>query len=254
MLGRPGRWLIVYGAIIAATVWMFAKLPGSFLPEEDQGYFISMVMLPPGATQERTVEVIRQAEEFFLAQPEVEHTVGVVGFSFFGRGQNAGLIFTRLKNWDERKAKESSATAVVQRANMALFGLKQAFIFSVNPPPIPELAAVGGFDFRLQDRGGLGRDKLAEAQALAVQLAGANPALAGVRMEGMAPGPQLLLQVDREKAQTLGVDMATLTTLLNNAFSQRQISTIYQSLNQYKVVLEVEQRFNQDPSVLRDCR
>jgi multidrug efflux pump len=250
MLGRPGRWLIVYGAIIAATVWMFAKLPGSFLPEEDQGYFISMVMLPPGATQERTVEVIRQAEEFFLAQPEVEHTVGVVGFSFFGRGQNAGLIFTRLKNWDERKAKESSATAVVQRANMALFGLKQAFIFSVNPPPIPELAAVGGFDFRLQDRGGLGRDKLAEAQALAVQLAGANPALAGVRMEGMAPGPQLLLQVDREKAQTLGVDMATLNETLQTLFGVAYINDFERQGRILRVQMQADPSVRSSPEAM----
>jgi hydrophobe/amphiphile efflux-1 (HAE1) family protein len=250
MLGRPGRWLIVYGAILAATVWMFAKLPGSFLPEEDQGYFISMVMLPPGATQERTVEVINQAEQFFLAQPEVEHTVGVVGFSFFGRGQNAGLIFTRLKNWDERKAKESSATAVVQRANMMLFGIKQAFIFSVNPPPIPELAAVGGFDFRLQDRGGLGREQLAAAQAMAVQLAGANPALAGVRMEGMQPGPQLLLQIDREKAQTLGVDIATLNETLQTLFGVSYINDFERQGRILRVQMQADPSVRTSPEAM----
>jgi multidrug efflux pump len=250
MLGRPGRWLIVYGAIVAATVWMFAKLPGSFLPEEDQGYFISMVMLPPGATQERTVEVIHQAEQFFLAQPEVEHTVGVVGFSFFGRGQNAGLIFTRLKNWDERKAKESSATAVVQRANMMLFGIKQAFIFSVNPPPIPELAAVGGFDFRLQDRGGLGREQLAAAQAMAVQLAGANPALAGVRMEGMAPGPQLLLQIDREKAQALGVDIGTLNETLQTLFGVSYINDFERQGRILRVQMQADPSVRTSPEAM----
>ena len=250
MLGRPGRWLIVYGAILAATFWMFSKLPGSFLPDEDQGYFISMVQLPPGATQERTVEVIHQAEQFFLKQPEVEHTIGVVGFSFFGRGQNAGLIFVRLKNWDQRHAKENSSTAVIQRANGALFGIKQAFIFSINPPAIPELAAVGGFDFRLQDRGGLGREKLAEAQALAVQLAGGDPALAGVRMEGMPPGPQLLLQIDREKAQTLGVDIATLNETLQTLFGVAYINDFERQGRILRVQLQAEPQVRTSPEAM----
>jgi multidrug efflux pump len=218
LLGRPGRWLVLYAVILAGTGWMFSKLPGSFLPSEDQGYFLNLVQLPPGATQERTVAVVSQAEQFFLKQPEVAHTIGVVGFSFFGRGQNAGLIFVRLKDWDARKGPASSAAALIQKANRTLFGMKQAFIFTVNPPAIPELAAVGGFDFRLQDRSGLGREKLGEAQALVMQMAQANPALAGVRMEGQPPGPQLLLQIDREKAQTLGVEIPTLNETLQTLF------------------------------------
>ncbi|MFN4004856.1 MAG: efflux RND transporter permease subunit [Hylemonella sp.] len=247
LLGRPGRWLIVYGAILVATFWMFSKLPGSFLPEEDQGYFINLVQLPPGATQERTVEVISEVEQFFLKQSEVAHTIGVVGFSFFGRGQNAGIIFVRLKNWDERKGEGSSAKAVIQRANGALFRIKQAFIFSINPPPIPELAAVGGFDFRLQDRSGLGREKLAEAQALALQLAGSHPALAGVRLEGQPPGPQLLLQVDREKAQTLGVDMATLNETLQTLFGVAYINDFERQGRILRVQMQAEPRSRSNP-------
>ncbi len=247
LLGRPGRWLIVYGAILVATFWMFSKLPGSFLPEEDQGYFINLVQLPPGATQERTVEVISEVEQFFLKQPEVAHTIGVVGFSFFGRGQNAGIIFVRLKHWDERKGEGSSAKAVIQRANGALFRIKQAFIFSINPPPIPELAAVGGFDFRLQDRSGLGREKLAEAQALALQLAGSHPALAGVRLEGQPPGPQLLLQVDREKAQTLGVDMATLNETLQTLFGVAYINDFERQGRILRVQMQAEPRSRSNP-------
>ena len=105
-------------------------------------------------------------EQFFLKQPEVDHVIGVVGFSFFGRGQNSALTFVRLKDWDERKGPDSSATALVRRANMAFFQIKQAMIFAVNPPPIPELAATGGFDFRLQDRGANGREKLLEARSM----------------------------------------------------------------------------------------
>jgi multidrug efflux pump len=250
MLGRPGRWLIVYCAILVATFWMFSKLPGSFLPDEDQGYFITMLQLPPGATQERTVEVIGQAEQFFLKQPEVEHTIGIVGFSFFGRGQNAGLIFVRLKHWDERKGAGSSAKAVIQRANGMLFGIKQAFIFSINPPAIPELAAVGGFDFRLQDRSGLGREKLGEALALATQLAGADPALAGVRMEGQPPGPQLLLEVDREKAQTLGVEIPTLNETLQTLFGTAYINDFERQGRILRVQMQADPQVRTNPDAM----
>ncbi len=224
MLGRPGRWLAVYGVILVAAGWMFAKLPGGFLPEEDQGFFISMVQLPPGANQERTEAVIAEAEQFFLKQPEVEHTIGIVGFSFMGRGQNTGLIFVRLKDWSERTSPDSAAQALVRKAKMALFDLKQAMIFPISPPSIPELAAVGGFDFRLQDRGGLGREKLNEAKDLAMQLAGSHPALTGMRLEGQPPGPQLLLDIDREKAQALGIDMATVNETLQSLFGVAYIN------------------------------
>ena len=250
LLGRPGRWMLLYAAILAVTGWMFSRLPGSFLPEEDQGYFLNLVQLPPGASQERTVEVIGQVEQFFLKQPEVAHTIGVVGFSFFGRGQNAGIIFVRLKPWDERKGAGSSAKELIQKANRTLFGMKQAFIFSINPPAIPELAAVGGFDFRLQDRSGLGRDKLAEAQALAMQLAAASPALAGVRVEGQPPGPQLLLQIDREKAQTLGVEIATLNETLQTLFGVAYINDFERQGRILRVQMQADPQVRTNPEAM----
>ncbi|MBL8485618.1 MAG: efflux RND transporter permease subunit [Rhodocyclaceae bacterium] len=216
VLRKPVRWLAVYAAVIAATGWLFIQLPGSFLPEEDQGYFISVVQLPPGATQERTVEVLSQVESYFLAQPEVQHVIGVVGFSFFGRGQNAALTFVRLKDWDERKAADASATSVIRRANMTLSRIKQAMFFAVNVPPIPELGAIGGFDFRLQDRSGQGREKLTEARNIALGLAGKSPVLAGVRPEGQEAGPQLMLEVDPLKAQALGIAMGDLNETLQS--------------------------------------
>jgi multidrug efflux pump len=153
----------------------------------------------------------------------------------------------RLKHWDERKGPGSSAKAVIQRANGMLFGMKQAFIFSINPPSIPELAAVGGFDFRLQDRSGLGRDKLAEAQGLAMQLAAANPALAGVRMEGQPPGPQLLLQIDREKAQTLGVEIPTLNETLQTLFGVAYINDFERQGRILRVQMQADPRTRTNP-------
>jgi multidrug efflux pump len=221
---KTSRYLLIYASIIIAMGWLFSKLPGSFLPAEDQGYFINVIQLPPGATQGRTLDVISQVEKYYLGQKEVEHVIGVAGFSFVGRGQNVGIVFVTLKGWDDRTADESTSVALVRKANMALFLIKQAMIFAVNPPPIPELAALGGFDFRLQDRGGVGREKLLEARNIALGMASQNPVLAGVRPEGQEAGPQLLLDIDRLKAETLGVSIADLNDTLQSTLGVAYIN------------------------------
>jgi len=239
-LKRTGRYLIVYGVILLAVAGLFSRLPTSFLPEEDQGYFISVIQLPPGATRGRTLEVLSQVEQFYLKQAEVEHVIGVAGFSFFGRGQNAAIAFIKLKSWDERPNKENSATSIVQRANMALFRIKQAFIFSINVPPIPELAAVGGFDFRLQDRTGQGREKLLEARNMLLGIAGQNPALAGVRPEGQEAGPQLQLDIDRLKARALGIDLADLNETLQATLGTAYINDFVREGRILRVQMQAE--------------
>ncbi|MDH4234134.1 MAG: efflux RND transporter permease subunit, partial [Gallionella sp.] len=237
---KTARYLMIYGAILIAMGWLFSKLPGSFLPEEDQGYFLNMIQLPPGATQERTLEVLSQVEQYYLQQSEVEHVIGVAGFSFFGRGQNAGLVFVSLKSWDDRSSPDSAAQALVRKANMALFRIKQAMIFAINPPPIPELAAVGGFDFRLQDRGGLGREKLLEARNMALGMAAQNPVLAGVRPEGQEPGAQLFLDIDRLKAETLGVSIADLNDTMQSALGVAYINDFVRQGRILRVQMQAE--------------
>ncbi len=240
VIGKTGRYLIIYAVILVAVVGLFSRLPTSFLPEEDQGYFISVIQLPAGATRERTLEVLSQVEQFYLKQAEVEHVIGVAGFSFFGRGQNAAIAFIRLKDWDERPKPENSASAVVQRANMTLFRIKQAMIFSINVPPIPELAAVGGFDFRLQDRSGQGREKLLEARNMALGMASQNPALAGVRPEGQEAGPQLLLDINRLKARALGIDLAELNETLQSALGVAYINDFVREGRILRVQMQAE--------------
>jgi multidrug efflux pump len=247
MLGRPGRWLIVYATILAATGWLFMKLPGSFLPSEDQGYFINIVQLPPGATNERTLEVLSTVEQHYLAQKEVAHVIGVAGFSFFGRGQNAAIAFVRLKTWDERPNKGQDADSLVQRANMAFFRIKQAMVFAINVPPIPELAAVGGFDFRLQDRGGLGREKLLEARNMALGLAGKQPALVGVRPEGQEAGPQVYLSVDRIKARALGIDLGELNDTLQATLGTAYINDFVRQGRILRVQMQAEAEVRRTP-------
>src|SRR3990167_6358574 len=154
LLPRAGRTLVIYVAIVAAAAVVYLRLPTSFLPNEDQGNLLVNVQLPPGATQARTLEVMKQVEGFMLQQPEVQSMVGVLGFSFSGQGQNAALAFVTLKDWSERTGEGSSAQAVAGRAFGALSGIRDAFIFPLSPPPIPELGASSGFSFRLQDRAG----------------------------------------------------------------------------------------------------
>ncbi len=244
---KTTRYLLVYAVIFIAMGWLFSKLPGSFLPAEDQGYFINVVQLPPGATQERTLDVLSQVEQYYLGQKEVEHVIGVAGFSFVGRGQNVGIVFVTLKPWDERSAEGSSSVALVRKANMALFMIKQAMIFAVNPPPIPELAALGGFDFRLEDRGGVGREKLLEARNMALGMASQNPVLAGVRPEGQEAGPQLLLDIDRLKAETLGVSIADLNDTLQSSLGVAYINDFTRQGRILRVQMQAESNTRRTP-------
>ena len=222
MLRRAARYLLVYGAIVAVVALVYSRLPTSFLPAEDQGNLLINVQLPPGATQERTRAVMEQVEAYILKQPEVQSMVGVLGFSFAGQGQNAALAFVTLKDWDLRRDVNSSAQAVASRAFGALSKVRDAFIFPLSPPPIPELGTASGFTFRLQDRGGAGRDALLAARNQLLGLARGSKLLAQVRADGLEDAPQLQIDIDRDKAGALGVSFdsinSTLSTALGSAY------------------------------------
>ena len=250
ILSRPKRWLILYAVICGTIAWLFPRLPGSFLPDEDQGYFVSMVQLPPGASTERTREVLSQAEQYFLKQPEVDHVIGVLGFSFFGRGQNAALAFVKLKDWSERRDPNNAVQAVIQRANMFLFSIKQAFALSVNVPPIPELGAIGGFDFRLQDRAGQGRERLMDARNQLLGMASTHPALTSVRPEGQEPAPQVLLDVDRVKARALSIDLASLNDTLQSTLGVSYLNDFMREGRILRVQMQAEADIRRTPESL----
>jgi multidrug efflux pump len=251
---RPLRMFVLFLAIVVATGWLVARLPTGFLPDEDQGYLISIVQLPSGATQERTEQVLSRMEQYYLQQPEVAKVVGVLGFSFFGKGQDAAIAFVRFKDWEERRAPNQHALSIVQRANMTLFTIKQALIFALNPPPIPELAAVGGFDFRLQDRSGLGREKLMEARNLVLGLASQDPRLAGVRPEGKEPATQLLLDIDRVKASSLGIDLGELNQTLAVALGSAYVNDFIRDGRVLRVVMQVDAHARATPEGLLSLR
>jgi multidrug efflux pump len=189
ILKRAARYLVIYAAIIGVVALVYTRLPTSFLPAEDQGNMLVNVQLPPGATQERTRAVMEQVEAWVLKQPEVQSMVGVLGFSFSGQGQNAALAFITLKDWSERSDASQSAQALAGRAFGALSGIRDAFIFPLSPPPIPELGTASGFTFRLQDRGGAGQAALTAARNQLLGLAGQSKVLAQVRPTGWRTRP-----------------------------------------------------------------
>jgi len=224
ILRRPGRTMLVYALLIALALLAYQRLPASFLPNEDQGSLLVNVQLPPGASKERTQAVMQQVEQFMLAQPEVESVVGVLGFSFSGQGQNAALAFVTLTDWSERSAPESSAQALAGRAFMALSGVRDAVIFPLSPPPIPELGSASGFAFRLQDRSGQGHDALLAARNQLLGLAAQSPVLAQVFPDGLEPAPQLQVDIDRERAAALGVGFEQIGQTLGLALGSAYVN------------------------------
>jgi multidrug efflux pump len=224
VLRRAARYLVIYVGVVAAAVVLYQRLPTSFLPQEDQGTMLINVQLPPGATQARTLEVMKQVEDYVLQQPEVASMVGVLGFSFSGQGQNAGIAFVTLKDWHERTAPGSDATSLAARAFGALSGIRDAFIYPLNPPPIPELGASMGFQFRLQDRGGRGHEALVAARNQLLGMAMQSPVLAQVRPNGLEDAPQLQIDIDRDKAQALGVSFDAINSTLSAALGSAYVN------------------------------
>ncbi len=250
VLPRAARYLVIYGAIIAAVTSVYLQLPTSFLPNEDQGTMLVNVQLPPGATQERTLAVMQQVEGFMLKQPEVQDMVSVLGFSFSGQGQNAALAFITLKDWAARKSPESSATALAGRSFGALMGIRDAFIFPLNPPPIPELGAASGFSFRLQDRAGRGHDALVAARNQMLGLAAQSKVLTQVRPDGLEDAPQLQLDIDRDKASALGVGFDAINGVISTALGSNYVNDFPNAGRLQRVVVQADAPARMQPDDL----
>ena len=240
LLKRAGRYMIIYVAIIAAVGVMYVRLPTSFLPGEDQGTMLVNVQLPPGATIERTRSVMEQVEGYVLKQPEVESMVGILGFSFSGQGQNAGLAFVTLKDWAERAGVSHAAEAVAGRAFGALMGVRDAFIFPLSPPPIPELGNATGFTFRLQDRGGKGHEALIGARNQLIGMASKSKLLTQVRPDGLEDAPQLQIDIDRDKASALGVSFDAINSTISTALGSSYINDFPNQGRLQRVVVQAD--------------
>ncbi len=250
LLPRAGRTMLIYVAIVAAVAVIYQRLPGSFLPNEDQGTMLVNVQLPPGATQERTLDVMKQVEGFVLQQPEVQSMVSVLGFSFSGQGQNAALAFVTLKDWAERTAPGSDAQSIAGRAFGALSGIRDAFIFPLSPPPIPELGASSGFSFRLQDRAGLGRDALVAARNQMLGMASQSKLLTQVRPDGLEDAPQLQIDIDRDRANALGVGFDSVSAAIGTALGSSYVNDFPNAGRLQRVVVQADATARMQPEDL----
>jgi multidrug efflux pump len=250
MLTRTTRFMLLFALIVAVVALLFARLPASFLPSEDQGYIIANVQLPPGATQERTLAVMKQAEKFFLSQPEVDKMVSVLGFSFSGSGQNAALAFVTLKPWGERDGPAHSAQALAGRAYGALSKVRDAFIFALTPPAIPELGTATGFTFRLQDRGGNGHEALLAARNQMLGMAAQSKVLAGVRPDGIEDAPQLQLDIDRNRASALGVSFDSVNAVLSTALGSAYVNDFPNAGRLQRVIVQADAPYRMQPDDL----
>ena len=217
MITHRFRSMLLYVLLLAGLVFIFMRLPTSFLPEEDQGILFTQIQLPTGATQERTLKVIEQVEDHFMnsEKDNVASVFAVAGFSFGGNGQNTGIAFVRLKDWSLRKDVAQKAPAVAGRAMGKLLQIKDAMVFTFAPPAVLELGNATGFDMQLQDIGGVGHDALMAARNQLLGMASQNPAMVGVRPNGQEDTPQYKIDIDQQKATALGLQIAEINRVLS---------------------------------------
>jgi len=225
ILARSGRFMAVFAVLFGLMAIAYFHRPTSFLPQEDQGMLFAQVIAPVGATQQRTMETVYKVEDYFLdhESENIEAMMAVQGFSFAGGGQNNGMAFVKLKDWDERKRPDQDVRAIAGRAFGAFSQIKDALVFAYAPPAVQELGRSAGFTFYLEDKAGLGHDALMAASGQLLMAAAQSPLLTGVRHNGQADAPQFRLDVDYEKASALGLAVADINSTLQAAWGGQYI-------------------------------
>ncbi|EBT8412225.1 efflux RND transporter permease subunit [Salmonella enterica] len=247
---NTGRYLIIYLLIVVGMAVLFLRLPTSFLPEEDQGVFLTMIQLPSGATQERTQKVLDQVTHYYLnnEKANVESVFTVNGFSFSGQGQNSGMAFVSLKPWEERNGEENSVEAVIARATRAFSQIRDGLVFPFNMPAIVELGTATGFDFELIDQGGLGHDALTKARNQLLGMVAKHPdLLVRVRPNGLEDTPQFKLDVDQEKAQALGVSLSDINETISAALGGYYVNDFIDRGRVKKIYVQADAQFRMLP-------
>ncbi|HOP22228.1 MAG TPA: efflux RND transporter permease subunit [Gammaproteobacteria bacterium] len=252
MSKRVMRFILLYGLLLAIMGYLFISLPKSFLPNEDQGTMFVMVNAPSGATAERTLESVKQVEDYMLgAQAEnVNHMFTVVGFSFSGAAQNAALGFVRMVDWSERTGEDQSVFSIAGQAYGAFTQIKDASAFAFYPPSIQELGNASGFDFQLVDRAGLGHHTLMNARNQLLGAAAQNPKLQGVRPNGLNDVPQFKINIDNEKAAAMGLSLTDINNTLQIAWGSRYVNDFLDKGKIKKVYMQADSPFRMNPEDL----
>jgi len=239
------RWMVVFAALSVACGVLFTRLPGSFVPEEDQGYAMVIVQLPPGATLERTKAVFKDVRSTLETLDGYESMMQVAGFSFVGQGENVGMAFVKLKDWSER---DGDVSEFIQQANGALYGIRDASIFVVNLPTIQGLGQFGGFDMYLQDRAGLGREQLGQARDMLLGAAAQKPdVLTAVRPNTLADSPQLQLEVDREQAEAMGLSVGDVYNAIQLMLAPVYVNDYFSEGRIKRVIMRADAPYRMGP-------
>jgi len=240
--------LAAFAASLVLTAWLYSTVPSAFLPDEDQGYFITLVQGPEGVSLNYTSDVMRGAEELLLAQPEVRATFAVGGFGFSGNTANSGVIFTTLNPWSERKGPDSSAFGIIDRVMGPLLGTTEARIFPVNPPAIQGLSSFGGFEFQLQDRrGNAGLDSLVESMGAIMGAAGQNPQLQNVFSTYAASTPQIAIAVNRDQAKAANVNIDDIFSTLQTNLGSSYVNDFNLEGRTYRVFVQADEQYRSAP-------
>jgi multidrug efflux pump len=242
------RWMVAFVLVAILGAFLYTRLPGSFLPEEDQGYALAVVQLPPGATKQRTGEVMKQMRGILDKDPAVAGVMQITGFSFIGSGENAGMAFIKLKDWAKR---DSTATEFIARANQELHQIHDARIFVNNIPTIRGLGQFGGFDMYLQDRSGAGREALTEARNTLMAKASESNKLEGVRPNSLEDAPQLHLDVDRVQAQSMGLSVGDIYNAIGLMLAPVYVNDFTYGGRIKRVIMQADARYRMGPEALR---
>ncbi len=249
-----GRWLLVYAALIGVVLWLFMRLPGGFLPNEDQGYMFVQVQTPAGSTLERTGAVLDEISTYLLKDEAamVDATMMINGANSNGRGQNLGRLFVRLKPWGERKDANLAVSALGARIAARYGAYQGALITPIEPPPIRGLGSASGFSFQLQDRGNLGHAALAKARDQLLDLARQDPDLMQVRFTGQADNPTYKINIDHEKAAALGVSLSEVDQTFSTAWGSKYINNFFDTDNRIKrVYVQADAPFRMNPDDIK---
>lgn len=249
MIRRPFMFLTLFLLIGVTAGWFFNRLPSSFLPEEDQGRLLTSIQLPPGATADRTRAVLNQAMDYYLTSEKdyVDGVFGTVGFNFSGQGQNVGILFVKLKDFDQRVGENSTAQAIARRAMGAFSKIKDGRVIALAPPAIQGFGNSAGFDLYLKDEAGAGHEQLIAARDQLLGLAAKSPTLVGTRPNGQDDTPQYSVAIDQEKASALNLNLADIDTTLSTAWGGTYVNDFIDRGRIKPVYVQGDQKFRMQP-------
>ncbi|HCH0656098.1 TPA: multidrug efflux RND transporter permease subunit [Enterobacter asburiae] len=245
VLKRTGRMLLLYAALCAALFLGLSSLPSSFLPDEDQGYFMSSIQLPSDATMQRTLNVVKKFEEEIAARPDIESNIMILGFGFSGSGPNSAMAFTTLKDWKNRQGSTAQGEADHIQASMA--NVSDAVTMSLLPPAISDMGTSSGFTWYVQDRAGLGYEALKRAADALVLQANQRPELSDVYIDGLPEGTSLALQVDREKAEAMGVAFDEINQTLSVTLGSNYVNDYTNNGRVQQVIIQADAPYRMQP-------